>query len=394
MRNARIAEIAEIDCASLPGVERFHKTVHGEFYRVAFRKKIYDCIAELRRRQAHEEGRAAKIMKILLVAKPWRGGLADHFYSALQEMFPGGVRWLSTRPRTLSDHLEFRRDRRLWWDRFRREIDATDCDAAFFIGSRPEFRGVKAHPRNVLYQTDDVRMRADDLEPFSRIFISDPGYRSELVKLLRPSQSWGVLPFACHPAVHYPIANAERRRGVYLVANRDPKRDAYVDQLLGSGLTVRVIGNYFGKHPLFYRRPSAFRPPVLYTQLSRVYAECQVSVNVHAGVVREGTNQHSFQAAACGVAQVVERLPGIEDYFEPEKEMTLFRDPEEMVAQLRAALSDHEASAKIAGRARRRALSEHTYYHRIAAAFAHLAPRAKLETAVRAVVPAHFESVD
>ncbi len=29
-------------------VQRFHKTVLGEFYRVAFRKKIYGSIAELR----------------------------------------------------------------------------------------------------------------------------------------------------------------------------------------------------------------------------------------------------------------------------------------------------------------------------------------------------------
>jgi spore maturation protein CgeB len=327
-------------------------------------------------------------MKILLVAKPWRGGLGRYFYLAMKEMFPGGVRWLSTRPLTFADELTYRRDQNIWWERFRRNVDSADCDAVLFIGSRPEFRGIKAHPRYVLYLTDDVKMQACDLEVFGRIFLSDRGYEPELAALSKPWQYGGVLPLACYPPLHYPVANAERRKGVYFVGNRDPKRDPYVARLLDSELPARVVGNYFAKHPLFWRRPLAFRPTIDNAKLSRAYGRCEVSLNVHARVVRMGTNQRSFEAAACGVPQVVERRPGIEEYFEPGEEMLLCHDPDEMVAQLRAALSDRAASAKMAERARRRVLAEHTFYHRIATAFAHLAPRGQLDAALRAVTAA------
>ena len=330
-------------------------------------------------------------MKILIVAKPWAGGLSAYFFAAMKEMFPGSVRCISTRPVAIADRLEFRRDRKAWWERRRRDIETADCDIRFFIGARPEFRGVKARHGDVLYQTDDVGMSAEDLEIFSRIFVSDRGYLPELAaKLSQPSKLAGVLAFACHPPIHYRIAG-KRRRGACFIANRDPKRDPYVARLLENGPRTDFIGNYFGAHPLFWRRPLAFRPAVSYTRLAEVYARYRASLNIHAKVVREGTNLRTFEAAACGVAQVVERRPGIEEYFEPGKEIVLVDDPDEMCARLGESLADPVSAAKMAERARRRALAEHTYYHRVATALADLVPRSELKAALRAIIPASSE---
>jgi spore maturation protein CgeB len=320
--------------------------------------------------------------KILLIAKPWAGGLAAYYYAALEEMFPGEVRWLSTRPVTLAGQLQFRLDRNSWWGRIRGDIDQAESEVRFFIGSRPEFRGLKPHPGNVLYQIDAVRMEASDLEAFSRVFVSDRGYQPEVAALARPSQFAGVLPFACHPPLHFPIAG-KRRRGVCFIANRDPKRDAFVARLLDCAPQARIIGNHFGVHPLFWRRPLAFRSAVPYAKLAQVYARYQASLNIHAQVVREGTNQRTFEAAACGVPQVVERRHGIEEYFEPGREIILFDDLDEMCARLAATLADRAGSLEMAERARQRALSQHTYYHRVATALADLLPGIQKQAALK-----------
>ena len=45
--------------------------------------------------------------KYLLVAKPWRGGLANYVFRALEELYPGEVFWLESHPRTMVQKGKF-----------------------------------------------------------------------------------------------------------------------------------------------------------------------------------------------------------------------------------------------------------------------------------------------
>ena len=135
-------------------------------------------------------------MKILLVAKPWKGGLGRYFFLALQDMFPGQVEWISTRPQDLSSYLRFRRDPVGWWGETLKKIENTTCDAVFFIGWRKEFRALRPCDRHVLYLVDDMRLTAGDAGAFGRVFLSDPGYENELLEILPAEKYGGVLPFA------------------------------------------------------------------------------------------------------------------------------------------------------------------------------------------------------
>jgi spore maturation protein CgeB len=69
-----------------------------------------------------------------------------------------------------------------------------------------------------------------------------------------------------------------------------------------------------------------------------------------------------FEAAACGTPIISDVWPGVERFFEPEREVLLARNTSDVVSALRE-LSD-EARQAIGQRGRRRVLSEHTAAHR------------------------------
>ena len=317
-------------------------------------------------------------MKILLIAKPWKGGLGRYFFLALQDMFPGQVEWMSTRPQGLIERLIFRRDPEGWWRGFLKKIETTPCDAAFFVGYRKEFQALKPQKHYTLYIVDDVRMAAGDAAAFGRVFLSDPGYENELRAAISPQQYGGVLPFAYYPPLHKPAAARVPWGDVCFIGNRDAKRDPYLEQLFTDGLNPLIVDNYFMNSPLFWQHPLSFRPTVSNDAMGDIYAGHKVSLNVHARVVRQGTNMRTFECAGYGIPQVVEYREGIENYFEPEREILACRDPHEMAAQIRALLNDPARAQNMAAAAMRRARAEHTYHHRIAAALGHLLPEQAL----------------
>src|SRR4051794_37022082 len=72
-----------------------------------------------------------------------------------------------------------------------------------------------------------------------------------------------------------------------------------------------------------------------------------------------------FEAAACGVPVISDAWPGIEEFFEPGRELLLCGSTEEALGLLRD-LPEAERRA-IGRRARARVLAEHTAAHRAGA---------------------------
>lgn len=305
-------------------------------------------------------------MNILLVAKPWRGGLSHYVFRALQSAFSDSVKWLPTQPQTLSERIRYRRNRAAWRQQLVDRINAADYDLGFFIGTFPELIQLKYRPSNVLWLNDDPRSRLEHASGFAAIYISDPGYADELRTSVVGDRFAGVLPFAHLPELHRNRPSDTTRHGVCFIGNRDPKRDAPVERLVNSGLPAHIYGNHFLRHDLFWRYPRRFRPRVPIRAMETVYRHHQVSLNVHAQVVRGGTNMRTFECAGYGIPQVVEYLPGLAELFEPEREIFIYHDLDEMVAQLERATTDRRRADRVAAQAHKRALAEHTYEHRIA----------------------------
>lgn len=317
-------------------------------------------------------------MKINLVAKPWKGGLGRYFYLALQEMFPSNVRWISTRPEGFSENLLYRRDPAMWWHNLRAKISEEPYDATLFLGDREAWRMLKFDDRHIFYGVDAVRNKPGDFDAFGRIYISDPGYVKDLLPLIKASRFHGILPFAFHPKIHRPRPSHKPIRDLCFIGNRDKKRDVFLGRLLGEDFSSLIVGNYFLKAPLFWQRPTAFRPSVTNDTMGFIYANHKLALNVHASVVREGTNMRTFECAGYGIAQIVERRPALEDYFKPDEEIKCFDTALQMIAQTKELLADSCQRQALAQRARSRALAEHTYHHRIARVFESLIPKTVL----------------
>jgi hypothetical protein len=305
--------------------------------------------------------------RILLVAKPWKGGLAQYIYQTLQEMVPPStqVEWIFTYPLDLPGRILYRCNRKLWKRRVQEKIAASRYDAALYINHMGDFADPGCSAGNVLWLTDDPRPLLERLAPYGRVFISDGGYREETAAALGERFA-GILPFACHPAVHRPPGISGERRGLCFIANRDPKRYGPLQELLAAGVDITTYGNSFLHGPLFWRHPLRFRPPVPIPRMGEVYGRYQGSLNIHARVVRHGTNMRTFECAGYGIPQVVEYRPGLEELFVPEEEILVYRSSAEMISQIRRLLGDPVLAGVLMNRAALRVARDHTYRHRVA----------------------------
>lgn len=304
-------------------------------------------------------------MKILLVAKPWKGGLAQYVFDALQDLFPGQAQWMTTYPDSLADYPAYRIDKRKWLrDRVAR-INASDYDCALFINHIPAFSDLHTDRKHILWLTDAPTLSVGDCAAFERIYLSDTGYAEDLLKAIDPARYRGELAFACHPKVHRPAPATGNPAGCCFIGNKDNQRDVWLSSLIASGVRPLVYGNYFLRTRLFWQQPQLFRPALANAEMGKVYARHRVALNIHAQVVRHGTNMRSFECAAYGIPQVVDYREGLAQYFEPDTQMLISHTPGQMAGQVKYLLAHPDAAAGIAQRARTRALAEHTYYHRL-----------------------------
>lgn len=307
--------------------------------------------------------------RVLLIAKPWRGGLAHYVYAALQEMFVGDVEWLPTYPNSWREHLAYLRDKSGWRNRLLDRINAADCERVLFINAFGPPGGLSHPERNILWMTDSAQIDPAAATSYSRIFLSDPGYLSDLKQKIGPDRVAGVLSFAFDPQIHAPAPPQPPRYDVCFIGNRDPKRDEYLPALFAARLRTLIVGNYWLKHTLAYRHPLSFRRSVSREGMGSIYARSRISLNLHARVVREGTNMRTFECAGYGIPQLVEYRPGIDELFDPGSEIVTFHSTCEMVDQARRLLADADLRCRLAENARRRALAEHTYRHRLETIF-------------------------
>jgi len=302
-------------------------------------------------------------MNVLLVAKPWRGGLAHYVFSALRDAC-NEARWLATYPRSFAQRVRYRLDRQGWRRRIVEQVNAHD-GVCVFINALPVEAPLSRPRRNVLWMTDSAKLNEASAASFGRVFISDPGYGQDVRDLVGVGRFAGVLPFAHDPTIHRPTSSARRHRDVCFLGNRDAKRDAYLERLLGEPWTSTIVGNYWLRHRLFWRHPASVKRSVPRRKMGGVYARHRVALNLHASVVRQGTNMRTFECAGYGIAQAVEHRPGLDELFEPERELLTFTDAESMVAQIDRLLGDTALRKRLAQQAATRAAAEHTYRHRV-----------------------------
>jgi spore maturation protein CgeB len=106
-----------------------------------------------------------------------------------------------------------------------------------------------------------------------------------------------------------------------------------------------------------------------YRELPLFYPCSTINFNCTSLQMKGAVNQRVFDVPACGQFLLTDHRRQIEDLFEPGSEVICFHEPGEIEDLVRFYLDHDTARNRVAARARKRVLSEHTYEHRIEVIF-------------------------
>ncbi len=185
------------------------------------------------------------------------------------------------------------------------------------------------------------------------------------------------LPLAAQPGFHKPLdLTAQDRKDFgaplsFLGAGYPNRRLAF-RRLLGSGL--KIWGSDWDGdallEPCLQRGGARIEPE----EAVKIFNATDINLNLHSSVqvdqlVSPGdfVNPRTFELAACGAFQLVDRRGLLPELFEldNEHELITFQSLEEMIVLIKHFQSRPEQRRAIAQRARQRVLAEHTYSHRM-----------------------------
>ena len=179
------------------------------------------------------------------------------------------------------------------------------------------------------------------------------------------------LPTACEPSVHRPLQGGTLICDLSLAGDWSAMRERLVDALLRAGLDLRVFGPWRRKlakdSPVRAQLEHGFFSP---QRMAEIFAACKATLNIHTwrGRFDHGLNPRVFEAAACGVPQLVDHKKELEEIFDPAQRagMLIYRDDDEL---LRLARKATEEAVELRGRALEASASfqrDHSYRARVA----------------------------
>ena len=214
--------------------------------------------------------------------------------------------------------------------------------------------------------------QASSVPLYDHVFALD----SHFVPVLRASGVRCVehLSACADPEEHRPVELTAEERDAYsadvsFVGTQHPDRVKMLDQLTEWDLRVYGVG-WDGVEESLKRCVRA--EPVYGLKKTKVYSASRVSINVHGPHMVAGENFRVFEVAACGGASFSTFKPDLVRCFEPDVEVVVFDDADDLREKLRHYLSNPDELDAIRDAGRRRVLAEHTYDHRAAVITRHL----------------------
>jgi hypothetical protein len=197
---------------------------------------------------------------------------------------------------------------------------------------------------------------------WDHIFIKDRFAVSKLKTLDLPAH---FLPEAMNPAWHKPLYRSIGKDVVF-AGNTYDYRHFLIRQMLKAGVeNIKLYGSF----PSRWADPSV---KALFTgrhivkeEKSRVFGEALACINSTAMSEGNSVNCRAFEVAGAGGLQIMEYRQAIEDCFDPGKEILTYACIEELREKIAFYQLNQHASISIREAASKRALSQHTYRHRL-----------------------------
>lgn len=197
------------------------------------------------------------------------------------------------------------------------------------------------------------------------LFFKDP---DAVRKFQRVGLNAHLLHEAMNPIWHRPLAE-QKNSELAVVGNFYGYRQFLVMELLKRGVQV---GMYGGRLPR-WSYPEIKRlhrhQYIVREGKSQVFGEAMACLNSTQIVEGNSLNCRAFEIAGAGGLQVMEYKPIISTCFEPGKEILTFDSLDELMAHLDRARRFPKEVRPIREAGARRALSSHTYRHRLEAIF-------------------------
>lgn len=176
------------------------------------------------------------------------------------------------------------------------------------------------------------------------------------------------LPTAFDPEIHRPVApRKEYASEVCFAGDWSPLREELMRNLAGK-FDIRIFGPWGKKlaldSPLRKHLVDGFFNP---EDMAAMFCSAKLVLNIHTwhGKADHGLNPRLFEAAGCGAAQIVDWKQEIPELFDIERELIVYRTLDEVGERISSALNHPDSLAQLGPAARKKALSAHTYQHRM-----------------------------
>jgi glycosyltransferase involved in cell wall biosynthesis len=224
--------------------------------------------------------------------------------------------------------------------------------------SLPRFAGFRSGFR--IYQGAELR-------EYAGVLSTSVGGVDDLIRL--GARHVDVLHYAADPALFHPL-DVEPEFDVFFYGHGREYREHWLDAMLDAPsrqlqeLQFAVRGTHLGMTSRVKQLPYAsFSKLKEYCCRSRV--NLLITRQAHATVFASSTAR-PFELAALGCVMVSNPYLGIEEWFEPDREVLIVSGPEDAVDTYRRLIREPATRREFGQRARTRLLNEHTYAHRAA----------------------------
>jgi hypothetical protein len=220
-------------------------------------------------------------------------------------------------------------------------------------------------PRFAGFRTGFKIYQGADLSEYACVLSSSKGGIDDLVAL--GARDVRVLYYAADPAL-FAAEPVEQDIDVFFYGHGREYREDWIDAMLAapslelSDRRFAVRGTQLGAMPRVENLPYAsFSKLGQYCRQSRV--NLLITRQAHASVYGSSTAR-PFELAALGCAMVSNPYLGVEEWFEPGKEILMVRNAQEAIDAYRELLGSSTLRRELSGGAHVRLLAEHTYQHR------------------------------
>ena len=177
----------------------------------------------------------------------------------------------------------------------------------------------------------------------------------------------------CDPEIHRPIELAEDERAEFscdlsFAGAGYMNRNQFLAGLTNYDLKIWGVNWTHPSLQATVQRPDERFTPELF---AKIVAGSKINLNLHSSTSYPGVdpncdaiNPRVFEIAACGGFQLCDPCKGLEQCFDFETELPVYRSLAELREKLDHFLAHAEERERFAAAARERALREHTYEHR------------------------------